>query len=158
MPGDMNNVNATEDTAAQFDRIASELQKGFSYAEAARVSSDETTKNRNLAYSWRALKAAEKLFLELRGLPSMSMQELQKTLDTLKRRIFAIENGRITKSSVPIANVEQKIRSEIYRAFTALGADHKLLATVGSWGDPLDDEEVFELLKQWNEGRMASED
>ena len=43
---------------------------------------------------------------------------------------------------------------EIYRAFEALGADRKLLATVGSWGDTLDDDEVLELLREWNYGSL----
>jgi hypothetical protein len=47
---------------------------------------------------------------------------------------------------------ENEIRSEIYRAFELLSADSGLLATVGSWGDTLDDLEVLRLLKQWNAG------
>jgi len=31
--------------------------------------------------------------------------------------------------------IEQRIRSEIYRAIELLGADRELLATIGSWGD-----------------------
>ena len=46
--------------------------------------------------------------------------------------------------------IEMQIRSEIYRALERLGADRKLLATVGSWGDTLTDDEVLTLLKQWN--------
>jgi len=47
--------------------------------------------------------------------------------------------------------VEDEIRSEIYRALELLGANRELLATVGSWADTLDDEEVLKLLKHWNE-------
>ena len=47
--------------------------------------------------------------------------------------------------------IEGQIRSEIYRALELLGADRKLLAAVGSWGDTLDDGEVLELLTEWNE-------
>ncbi len=50
--------------------------------------------------------------------------------------------------------VEQEIRSEIYRSFERLGADRKLLATIGSWGDTLKDEEVLQLLKEWNAGGL----
>jgi hypothetical protein len=46
--------------------------------------------------------------------------------------------------------IEQQIRSEIYRAFEILGANSELLATIGSWGDTLDDEEILRLLKEWN--------
>jgi hypothetical protein len=48
------------------------------------------------------------------------------------------------------ATVEQEIRSEIYVAFEILGADRNLLATIGSWGDTLDDAEVLALLKKCN--------
>jgi hypothetical protein len=44
----------------------------------------------------------------------------------------------------------EEIRSEIYRALEILGADSGLLATVGSWGDTLDDEEVLRFLRGWN--------
>lgn len=57
--------------------------------------------------------------------------------------------------------IEQQIRSEIYRALELLGADRELLATIGSWGDTLDDEAVLTLLKDWNtdetrRGKLAS--
>lgn len=32
-----------------------------------------------------------------------------------------------------------------------LGADRELLATIGSWGDTLQPEDVLELLKEWNQ-------
>lgn len=50
--------------------------------------------------------------------------------------------------------IQSEIRSEIYRALESLGADPRLLATVGSWGDTLDDTEVLKLLKQWNDVRQ----
>lgn len=46
--------------------------------------------------------------------------------------------------------IEQSIREEIYLAFEKLGADAGLLATIGSWGDTLDDKEILRLLKEWN--------
>ena len=57
--------------------------------------------------------------------------------------------------------IEQQIRSEVYRAFEILGADASLLATIGSWGDTLDDEEILRLLTEWNteearRGKLAS--
>jgi hypothetical protein len=48
-----------------------------------------------------------------------------------------------------------KIRAALYRAFANLGADKKLPATIGSWGDALDDAEVLELLKMWNDGQLG---
>ena len=52
---------------------------------------------------------------------------------------------------MPDQTIQAKIRTEIYRAFVALGADRELLATMGSWGDTLNDEEVLELLRNWND-------
>ena len=57
--------------------------------------------------------------------------------------------------------IEQQIRSEIYRAFEILGAGASLVATIGSWGDTLGDEEILRLLKEWNtdearRGKLAS--
>lgn len=54
--------------------------------------------------------------------------------------------------------IEAEIRSEIYRALEYLGADRKLLATVGSWGDTLDDAEVLKLLKPWNDVRLSTDE
>ena len=50
--------------------------------------------------------------------------------------------------------LESQIRTEIYRAFEKLNADKRLLATIGSWGDTLDDAEVLDLLRLWNTGRL----
>jgi len=43
-------------------------------------------------------------------------------------------------------------RDEIYGAMDDLGADRHLLATVGSWGDTLDDDLVLKSLRRWNRG------
>lgn len=51
--------------------------------------------------------------------------------------------------------MEMKIRTEICIAFEKLHADKKLLATIGSWGDTLDDAEVLNLLKAWNTGQLS---
>jgi hypothetical protein len=51
-------------------------------------------------------------------------------------------------------NMEMQIRVEIYKAFEKLGADKRLLATIGSWGDTLDDAAVLDLLKTWNSGQL----
>ena len=48
------------------------------------------------------------------------------------------------------SNMDGQIRSEIYRALELLGANHELLAAVGSWGDTMDDSEVLRLLREWN--------
>ena len=40
---------------------------------------------------------------------------------------------------------------EIYRACEMLGADPGLLSAIGSWGDTLDDTDILEMLKSWNE-------
>jgi hypothetical protein len=49
------------------------------------------------------------------------------------RRMFATDLFEVV--GMTDLTVQAKIRAEIYRAFEALGADRKLLATVGSWGD-----------------------
>jgi hypothetical protein len=49
--------------------------------------------------------------------------------------------------------VNREIIRELQRAMDALGADPELLATVGSWGDRLEDEKVLENLKAWNAGK-----
>lgn len=43
-----------------------------------------------------------------------------------------------------------EIHAEIMTALRTLGADRELLATVGSWGDTLEDAEILRLLKEWN--------
>jgi hypothetical protein len=40
----------------------------------------------------------------------------------------------------------------MYEALEALGAPSRLLATVRSWGDGLDDVEVLMMLRTWNDG------
>lgn len=54
-----------------------------------------------------------------------------------------------------VMTTEMQIRSEIYLAFARLGADAGLLATIGSWGDTLPDDEVLRLLKSWNGGQVS---
>ncbi len=51
--------------------------------------------------------------------------------------------------------IEIQIRSEVYRAFAKLGADAGLLATIGSWGDTLSDDEVLKLLQSWTGGEIS---
>lgn len=43
-----------------------------------------------------------------------------------------------------------KIIQEIYKAVEGLGGNMYLLAAIGSWGDTLDDEDVLELLEDYN--------
>jgi hypothetical protein len=53
--------------------------------------------------------------------------------------------------------LEQQIRAEIYRAFAKHNADKRLLATIGSWRDTLEDAEVLDLLKVWNAGNLSEQ-
>lgn len=41
--------------------------------------------------------------------------------------------------------IEMETRTEVYTAFEKLGADKQLLATIGSWGDTLEESGVLEL-------------
>src|SRR5258708_39720190 len=50
------------------------------------------------------------------------------------------------------ATINGASKEEIYDAAEQLGADRYLLATIGSWGDTLNDEGVLRELKQWNVG------
>jgi hypothetical protein len=47
-------------------------------------------------------------------------------------------------------DVEASAALSVYRDMEELGADRELLAAVGSWGDSLDDEDVLEMLREWN--------
>lgn len=52
-----------------------------------------------------------------------------------------------------LGTVNREIIRELYRSIDALGADPDLLATVESWGDTLDDQQVLANLKAWNSNR-----
>lgn len=45
------------------------------------------------------------------------------------------------------------IIKEVYVALEKLGAPPALLGAVGSWQDTVSDEDVLELLRDWNAGR-----
>lgn len=45
---------------------------------------------------------------------------------------------------------ENPIKEAINRSLTLLGADHRLLCLVGSWGDTLSDADVLSGIKRWN--------
>jgi hypothetical protein len=40
---------------------------------------------------------------------------------------------------------------ELYKAISSLTNDAGLLSCIGSWGDTMDDAEVLQTLKAWNE-------
>jgi hypothetical protein len=47
---------------------------------------------------------------------------------------------------------------QVNRVLEFLGADIYLLATVGSWGDTLPDEQVLDDLRTWNDGGSLAPD
>jgi hypothetical protein len=47
---------------------------------------------------------------------------------------------------------------QVNRVLEFLGADIYLLATVGSWGDTITDEQVLAELRSWNEGESLGPD
>jgi len=47
--------------------------------------------------------------------------------------------------------IHHAIVAEIVKALEKLGAPGKLLGAIDSWSDTLDDAEVLELLRMWNE-------
>jgi len=51
--------------------------------------------------------------------------------------------------------MQAAIVREIYRAMEKLGAFPKLLGVIGSWGEALSEEDVWKMLRTWNEeGRL----
>jgi hypothetical protein len=51
----------------------------------------------------------------------------------------------------PASGLKRQIANEIYTSLERLDADPNLLAIVGSWCDTLDDEEILQLLREWNQ-------
>jgi hypothetical protein len=49
-----------------------------------------------------------------------------------------------------LSPIQNKIVQEISKAFEKFGATSDLLAIVNSWGDTLEESEVFEMLAHWN--------
>ena len=49
--------------------------------------------------------------------------------------------------------LDDRIISEITKSLILLGAKSDLLSIIGSWNDTLDDVEILELLKNWNESK-----
>ena len=67
-------------------------------------------------------------------------QELERIVRGLRRA----ETVRIGSACAP---------DEAQRALRELGADIDLLSIVDSWQDTLSDEDILQLLKNWNAGR-----
>lgn len=104
---------------------------------------------RNLRYS-REVSVRERRTKPAEG------NQLQAT-----HTVFAtVQNGygRHLTGMQKLDAVNREIIIELHRAINALGADPELLATVGSWGDKLEDEQVLEKLKAWNatKGKLIS--
>jgi hypothetical protein len=80
--------------------------------------------------------------------PTRSENRWSRTLLNPEKRLRSC--GLKHDGTVILANqnVMSENTTEIYRAFEFLGADARLLATIGSWGDTLDDSQVLKLLKQ----------
>lgn len=53
------------------------------------------------------------------------------------------------------SKIDLEIISEIVKSVRLLGGDFEIAATIGSWGDTLEDEEVLSLLRHWN-ARVAA--
>jgi hypothetical protein len=54
-----------------------------------------------------------------------------------------------------VATIEGKTKEEMYDAAEQLNADHYLLASIGLWGDTLEDDQVLANLRKWNAGAAA---
>jgi hypothetical protein len=55
-----------------------------------------------------------------------------------------------------MADLTTQIARELYRTLQILRADGELLATVGSYGDTLDDDDVLRLLRSWNDRHVTT--
>lgn len=56
-----------------------------------------------------------------------------------------------------LATLELAGKDEMYRAAERLGADRYLLASIGSWGDTLEDAEVLSDLREWTVGEAQAQ-
>lgn len=52
-----------------------------------------------------------------------------------------------------LTGIHLEISQQIYRALEILGAESDLLSIIGSYGDTLSDDEILDMLKDWNVGR-----
>lgn len=52
-------------------------------------------------------------------------------------------------------HLKAQIANELYIAMERLGAGPDLLSIIGSYGDTLDDEEIFALLREYNATEQA---
>jgi hypothetical protein len=50
-----------------------------------------------------------------------------------------------------MTDLRAQIARELYKAIETLGGSGQLLATVGSYGDTLDDDDVLAMLRAWND-------
>ncbi len=51
--------------------------------------------------------------------------------------------------------LQYDIFNEIYKAFEDLGANSGLLSCISSLGDTMTDEQVLEMLQDWNKGKFV---
>ena len=54
-----------------------------------------------------------------------------------------------------MTDLRAKIGTQLYRAIEALGGSPDLLAIIGSYGDTLDDQDVLDALRLYNETGKA---
>jgi|HubBroStandDraft_2_1064218.scaffolds.fasta_scaffold102344_4 hypothetical protein len=52
-------------------------------------------------------------------------------------------------------SLKREIVGEVYRTLVLLGADNRLLGTIGSWGDGIPEKDVLSGLQAWNEATLA---
>lgn len=53
--------------------------------------------------------------------------------------------------------IQYEILRELYKAVESLNAPMELLSTIGSWGDTLEEDEILELLEDYNERKRRGE-
>lgn len=79
-------------------------------------------------------------------------------LSTAPYRAISLGDGKFDGcdrgATLPdMTETQRAITREIYIALERLGASRDLLATVGSWGDTLDEDDVLTTLRDINAGR-----
>jgi hypothetical protein len=79
------------------------------------------------------------------------MTELQREI----RSEIAKAVRELGASAELVATIEGKTKDEMYDSAKQLGADRYLLATIGSWGDTIEDADVLSMLREWNAGAAA---
>jgi hypothetical protein len=97
----------------------------------------------------------EKLRQAANFLEDTAPPEYQDLTAAVRRAREMLAQARLQAKAASLAPA---IASELYKAFERLDASPELLSIIGSYGDTLDDKEILELLRVYNEtGKVLNE-